>query len=269
MKCPGQDPRFWKFDAIFEAECPKCGNQVEFFKDETKRRCKKCGHQVLNPKMDFGCAAHCKFAEHCFGELPPELLKQKQDLFKDRVAVEMKLYFRQDFKRIGHSAKVARYAEKLVEKEKGDPAVVLTAAYLHDIGIRESERKYRSADAAHQEMEGPTVAREILTKLDAAEPLIDEVCDIIGHHHHPRADETTNFKIVYDADLLSNLEDQHKKSRIEPQRLIELIESEFLTRGGKELAHEIFFSGEKPRLSDSCGESQDCAAPNNTLAANG
>ena len=149
MKCPGQDPRFWKFDAIFEAECPKCGNQVEFFKDETKRRCKKCGHQVLNPKMDFGCAAHCKFAEHCFGELPPELVKQKQDLFKDRVAVEMKLYFRQDFKRIGHSAKVARYAEKLVEKEKGDPPLVPSPLRIFTISEFEKQSENIKASMPH------------------------------------------------------------------------------------------------------------------------
>jgi putative nucleotidyltransferase with HDIG domain len=242
MKCPGQDPRFWKFDAIFEAECPKCGNLVELFKDETRRRCKKCGNQVLNPKMDFGCAAHCKFAEHCFGELPPELIKQKQDLFKDRVAVEMKLYFGQDFKRIGHSAKVARYAEKLLEKEKGDPAVALTAAYLHDIGAKEAERKHQSLDAVYQEMEGPAVAREILTKLDAAEALIDEVCDIIGRHHNPGSNETINFKIVYDADLLANLEEKQKKSGAEPQKLIRLIESGLLTASGKELAQEILFN---------------------------
>ncbi len=240
MTCPGQDPRFWKFDAIFEAECPKCGNLVEFFKDETRRRCKKCGHQVLNPKMDFGCAGHCKFAEHCFGELPPELIKQKEDLFKDRVAIEMKLYFGRDFKRIGHSAKVARYAEKLVEKEKGDPAVVLTAAYLHDIGTKVAEEKHQSSDSVYHEMEGPAVAREILTKLDAAEPLVDEVCDIIGRHHHPRTDETVNFKIVYDADLLANIEEEQKRSNVEPRRLIELIETEFLTESGKGLAHEMF-----------------------------
>ena len=244
MKCPGQDPRFWKFDAIFETECPKCGNPVEFFKDETRRRCKKCGHQVLNPKMDFGCAAHCKFAEHCFGELPPELIKQKQDLFKDRVAVEMKLYFGQDFKRIGHSAKVARYAEKLLEKEKGDPAVVLTAAYLHDIGAKEAEKKHQSQDAVYQEMEGSAVAREILTKLDAAEALIDEVCDIVGRHHHPEPDEAVNFKIVYDADLLANLEEKQRKSNPEPQRLTELIETEFLTTSGKELAREMLVNSQ-------------------------
>lgn len=239
MKCPGQDPRFWKFDAIFEADCPNCGAVVEFFKDETRRRCKKCGHNVLNPKMDFGCAAHCKFAEHCFGDLPPELIKQKEDLFKDRVAVEMKMYFKNDFKRIGHSAKVARYAEQLAREEKGDPAVVLSAAYLHDIGSKEAQIKHQSTDAVYQELEGPAVAREILTRLDAAEPLIDEVCDIVGHHHHPRPDETVNFKVVYDADRIVNLEEKHKKSPIERNRLTELVDSDFLTNSGRELARSI------------------------------
>ncbi len=213
MKCPGQDPRYWKFDAIFDAECPKCGNTIEFFKDETRRRCKKCGHQVLNPKMDFGCAAHCKFAEHCFGDLPPELLQQKQDLFKDRVAVETKLYFKQDFKRIGHAAKVARYVEQLVHEEQGDPAVALSAAYLHDIGAKEAQLKHNSTDPQYQELEGPAVARAILEKLDAAQELIDEVCDIVGHHHHPRGNETVNFKVVYDADLIATLENKKKNHR--------------------------------------------------------
>ncbi len=239
MKCPGQDPRYWKFDAIFEAECPKCGNQVEFFKDETRRTCKKCGSKVLNPKMDFGCAAHCKFAEHCFGDLPPELIKQKQDLFKDRVALEMKLYFKSDFRRIGHAAKVARYAEKILEGEKGDPAVTLTAAYLHDIGIKEAERKYQSNLARYQHSEGPPVAREILTRLDAAEGLVDEVCDIIGHHHHPRPQETNNFKIVYDADLLTNLEERKTKGAVTSDMLKKHVEKRFLTESGKELARSI------------------------------
>jgi HD superfamily phosphodiesterase len=244
MKCPGQDPRFWKFDAIFEASCPNCGGSVEFFKDETRRRCKKCGHQVLNPKMDFGCAAHCKFAAQCFGEdLPPELIKQKEDLFKDRVAVEMKLYFKQDFKRIGHSAKVARYVERLMGQEHADPAVALSAAYLHDIGAKEAELKYQSPDASHQEQEGPPVARMILEKLDAAEALIEEVCDIIGHHHHPRDEETNNFKVVYDADLIANLEEKQKKTAIDSAQLEKMIEAGFLTASGRELARSVLLNG--------------------------
>ena len=70
MKCPGQDSRYWKPGAIFEVRCPKCGSQVEFFKDDTTRLCKKCGHRFVNPGMDFGCASYCPCAEQCLGDLP-------------------------------------------------------------------------------------------------------------------------------------------------------------------------------------------------------
>ena len=39
MKCPGQDMQFWKPGDIYEVECPGCGRTVEFFKDDTARRC--------------------------------------------------------------------------------------------------------------------------------------------------------------------------------------------------------------------------------------
>lgn len=76
MKCPGQDNRYWDSNAIFDVECPKCGNTVEFFKDDPKRQCKKCGCRILNPKMDFGCASHCDFAEYCTGEYPDDITKK-------------------------------------------------------------------------------------------------------------------------------------------------------------------------------------------------
>ena len=108
MKCPGQDSRFWKPGSIFEIECPQCGQAVEFFKDDTTRRCNQCGSRILNPRMDFGCASYCQYAEQCLGELPPELLAQKEDLLKDRVAIEMKKYFGKDFRRIGHAESAFR-----------------------------------------------------------------------------------------------------------------------------------------------------------------
>jgi len=239
MQCPGQDSRFWGLDAIFETACPQCGKEVEFFKDEPTRACKGCGFKIVNPKMDFGCASYCQFAEQCVGDLPAELLAQRKDLFKDRVAVEMKRYFQYDFKRIGHATKVARYAERIVKREGGDPAVVLSAAYLHDIGIREAERKY--GDVHHHEEEGPPIASQILGRLKAPEALIDEVCDIISHHHHPRQDETDNFKVVYDADLIVNLEEKQKETSADKEDLASCIDREFLTEGGRELARKVLF----------------------------
>ncbi len=240
MKCPGQDSRYWKPGAIFEEFCPKCGHTVEFFKDDTARKCHHCGHRFVNPKMDFGCASYCEFAEQCIGTLPPELLAGKEDLLKDRVAIEMKRYFKTDFKRIGHATRVARYAERIAKKETGNMAVILCAAYLHDIGIPESERKHQSTAPEYQELEGPPIAEAILEKLGAKDTLIHEVCDIIGHHHHPRQDDNINFKILYDADMITNTEERHKENPMEPDGLKKVIQTILLTEGGKEEAEKVF-----------------------------
>jgi CRISPR/Cas system-associated endonuclease Cas3-HD len=189
--------------------------------------------------MDFGCAAYCPYAEQCIGDLPPELIAQKEDLLKDRVAIEMKRYFKNDFRRIGHASRVARYAERIGKKEKGTLAVILTAAYLHDIGIHEAEKKHGSSAAEFHETEGPAIARSLLEKLGAKDELINEVCDIIGHHHHPRSKDTINFKVVYDSDLLENTEERKKNKSMDNDELERFIEKSFLTAAGRETAKEI------------------------------
>ncbi|WP_028323958.1 HD domain-containing protein [Desulfatirhabdium butyrativorans] len=242
MKCPGQDTQYWKPGAIYEATCPKCGTAVEFFKDDTTRKCPACGHRFVNPALDFGCAAYCPYAEQCIGTLPEEALAQREDLLKDRVAVEMKRYFKSDFKRIGHASRVARYAERIGKQIGGMLAVILSAAYLHDIGIHEAERKHQSTAARFQELEGPPIARSILEKLNAKAELIDEVCDIVGHHHHPRDVETPNFQAVYDADLIANIEDNRKENPIPAERISAIIEKSFLTDAGRATAREVLLS---------------------------
>jgi hypothetical protein len=193
--------------------------------------------------VDFGCATYCPYAEQCLGDLPPELLAEREDLLKDRVAVEMKRYFGRDFKRIGHAANVARYAEQIVREEKGNPAVVLCAAYLHDIGIHEAERKYQSTAAKYQHAEGPPIAREIMTRLGAGEELIEEVCHIIGHHHDPADEETLNFRVVYDADLIVNLEEKQKAKKTDKEKLAHIIDTKMFTETGKQLAKEVLLDG--------------------------
>ena len=239
MKCPGQDSRYWKPGSIFEANCPECGKIVEFFKDDTTRKCPSCGHRFANPKLDFGCAAYCKFAEQCLGTLPSDMLAKRDDLLKDRIAIEMKKYFNKDFKRIGHASRVARYAEKIGMAEGGNMAVILAAAYLHDIGIHEAERKYQSTASKYQEQEGPAIARSIMENLGASAPLIDEVCDIIGHHHHPRTDETLNFKVLYDSDLIANVEEKQKEDPSSREQLERIVSRCFLTENGRTTAEKI------------------------------
>ena len=89
MRCPGQDMRFWKPGDIFETQCPKCGARVEFFKDEVKRRC-RCGHEIVNSKLDLGCAQWCPYAEQCQIVYEADWLVniEEEGLSKDRENVE-------------------------------------------------------------------------------------------------------------------------------------------------------------------------------------
>jgi HD superfamily phosphohydrolase YqeK len=243
MKCPGQDMRFWKPGDIFDIQCPKCGKKVEFFKDEVRRKC-RCGYEFVNPKLDFGCAQWCPYGEQCVGQVPGEV-KEKQkveqkDLLMERIALEMKKYFGTDFKRVNHAMKVAKYAGQILKIEGGNPLVVMGAAYLHDIGIHEAEKKYGSPSGHYQEMEGPAIAREILERLDIHKEMIDEICDMIGHHHSPREKETLNFQILYEADWLVNIEEEKISS---DRRKVEgLIGRVFKTPTGKQLAEELYLT---------------------------
>ncbi len=245
MQCPGQDSRYWDGSAIFETTCPKCGQEIEFFKDEGSRKCKNCGHRVLNPKMDFGCAAYCPYAEQCLGSLPEELRNRKKEMLHEQVAVAMKKYFGSDFRRIAHAGRVARFAAEIQAIEGGNPGVILAAAYLHDIGIKEAERKYNSTAARYQHQEGPPIARRILEELGADPGFIDEVCDIVGHHHHPRKEETVNFKVLYDADLIVNLEEEKRNGKIGQEKLARLVQRSFLTDGGRKVAAQALLEEER------------------------
>ncbi len=243
MKCPGQDMRFWRPGDIFDAPCPKCGRSVEFFRDEVRRKC-RCGHEIVNPKLDFGCAQWCPYAEQCVGTVPEEVKKRQKaegrDLLRERIALEMKKYFGTDFKRVHHAIKVARFAEQILKMEGGNPLVVMGAAYLHDIGIHEADRKYGSHSGHYQEMKGPSIAREILERLNAPEQMLDEICDIIGHHHSPREEETLNFQIVYEADWLVNIEEEgFSKDR---KKVEELVAKVFKTVTGRQLAENQYLA---------------------------
>ncbi|MCK5837018.1 MAG: phosphohydrolase [Desulfobacula sp.] len=239
MKCPGQDTQYWNGDAIFETQCPECGHPMEFFKDDATRRCTHCKKKIVNPRMDFGCAAYCKFAEQCLGTLPEEFVAKRNDLLKDRVAVEMKRYFGKDFKQIGHTAKVANFAEKIGKKEKANLPVILCAAYLFDIGVKNAREKYNSIEPEYMEKESPTVARELMIKLGAKEALINDVIELVGHRNRVTQDDSLNHKVLHDADMLTHMAACEKKTRVDDEEFLAKLDRLFLTGAGNELAKQV------------------------------
>ncbi|NOR66494.1 MAG: HD domain-containing protein [Woeseiaceae bacterium] len=234
VRCPGQDQRFWKPEDIFEVQCSGCGRAIEFFKDEPKLKCRGCGQIVVNPKIDLGCAEWCQYAEQCLGVSTINSLR----VIRDKLVYEMEKYFAADEKRIEHAAAVLNYAEQIQAVEGGDPLIVRAAAILHDIGIREAERKHGSSAGKYQEIEGPPIAAEILNKYDISSEVIEHVCRIIANHHSAKEIDTTEFRVIWDADWLVNIPTDFPDASDEDLRAI--IEKRFKTREGRRIAEELF-----------------------------
>ena len=230
-KCPGQDTRFWKPDDVYFVECPKCGNSVEFFKDDIRRRCKKCGHIFINPRLNLGCARWCQYADQCVGAIGKEE-------FKEIITLAMKEHLSGDKKRRDHALKVLEFAEKILEKEEGNPKVVIAAAILYDIGLHEVGKKPERAKESDQEKNNLPTVRGILERSGSKKEVIEEVCQIIENHHHPEKVGTLDSKIIYDAVRLVNLRLEYDIENKEG--LKNIINEGFFTTAGKKMAEEIY-----------------------------
>ena len=150
----------------------------------------------------------------------------------------MEAVFNGDTRRVEHARSVTEYVEQLWRQEGADYPVVIAAAVLHDIGIHEAERKYGSAGGRYQEIEGPPIARRILSELGLEQEQIGEVCEIIAHHHSRGKITTRNFGVLYDADWLVNLKDDYDIRDV--KKLGTIIDRVFLTENGKALARQVY-----------------------------
>jgi HD superfamily phosphodiesterase len=167
----------------------------------------------------------------------------EMNAIKEALVRAMEAYFKGDTKRINHAHRVTEYAEELLKLDGGDYSIVIGASVLHDIGIHQAQKKYGSTIGKYQEKEGPPIARRILTGLGFESNQIEEICEIIAHHHSPRKIATKNFGILYDADWLVNLRDEYDIQ--DRSKLSNIIEKVFLTQSGKALARAIYLQENK------------------------
>ena len=123
------------------------------------------------------------------------------------VVLKMIYYFGNDIKRINHALKVHGLVKAIGEEENiGNEKLQIleVGAILHDIGIKESERKYNSTAGSYQEVEGPPIARQILSGLKLETEFIDRVCFLIGNHHTYSKIDDIDLQILIEADFIVN-----------------------------------------------------------------
>ena len=158
--------------------------------------------------------------------------------------MELKDYYGIDLKRINHALKVLSFADRIVDGEnitdEKIKKIVYITAILHDIGIKKAEEKYGSSSGRYQEIEGPAIAREIMRKNNEDEGIIERVCYIIGGHNTASKNDGLDFQIIWESDLLVNIEeDELYKDR---EKVSNIVEKNFKTKTGKNIAGDLFLS---------------------------
>lgn len=158
----------------------------------------------------------------------------------NQVIAEMISYFNNDVRRINHALKVYGLAAMIAGLEKvtaKDELVISLAGVLHDIGIKEAERKYNSSAGNYQEIEGPAIARGILEQTRVEEDVIERVCFIIGHHHSYSKIAGLDFQILVEADFLVNIFEDN----MEKKAILSISKKYFKTETGLKILRSMYF----------------------------
>lgn len=193
MKCPGQDSRFWSADDIFEVSCPACGADVEFFRDDPFRHCPGCGRCIQNPKMSLGCAEWCAYAQQCLGfDLESRQADAEQATLLDRLIEAARTAYGDDRDRFGRSLQRLARAQRLVRVRGGNPAIVMAASLLLEVDGP-------LALDAQAPLPG---TRRVLAEVASDPATSQEVCAILTAFQDGRGMDSTEFKIVAEADRL-------------------------------------------------------------------
>jgi len=160
---------------------------------------------------------------------------------KQQVIEKMKDVFGNDERRTSHALKVLKFSEEILTGEmiRGIEAeIIILTAVLHDIGIHEAERKYNSNSGKYQEIEGPPIARKIMGEIGIEDKIIERVCYIIGGHHTWSKNNGNDFQIIWEADLLVNIEEEGLNKN--NPKINSIIDKNFKTSTGEKIAKNLY-----------------------------
>lgn len=179
-KCPGQDRRNWKPGDIFDHPCPNCEEMVEFWKTDAKVTCPSCKTEIINPKLNLGCALWCDYAEQCVGDIS-DVFNEQPEALRDKLELESRRYFIGEKGRWEFTRESAEVASKVLELEKeATPPVVLAVIFLNDIGYALCKKKGQeltSENIAECAQEG---AKEILKKIKLPNEVQEKALKILN-----------------------------------------------------------------------------------------
>ena len=158
----------------------------------------------------------------------------------DKLHSALIAYNEGDPMRIQHTTKVFAYAHLIgigEELNTETQFILESAALMHDVGIRASEKKYGHQNGKLQEQEGPAVAQEILNKVGGyTQEQIERICWLIAHHHTYHVTTDLDYQILIEADFLVNLYEDN----VSNQAVLAARKNIFKTATGTKIMNNMF-----------------------------
>jgi len=241
MRCPGQDRRYWREDAVFEVPCPRCQRPVELFQDEAAGRCPGCGHRFRNPKASFDCAQWCAYAAECLGFVPERKAASDpaEGALASRLIQAIKDALREDPPRLARALRSFHYARELLRAEGGDPRVVFAACLLLYVAEARAEASGASATRGDEARRSTNVA-QILRSRDVGldEDTMASVDRLVGSLRAGRDLDTIEFRVVHDAHTLTQFAAADLST--DPDPLGDLIANRLKTAAARSKARKLY-----------------------------
>ncbi len=136
---------------------------------------------------------------------------------EEKLINKLQEFFEKDDWNYPHSLKTAKYMKKICEEKNANEKILVTAAYLHDIGYAGLIRKDYTLDerikAKKEHMEkGAEKAEEILKEFDYSQEEINEIKRLIKIHDKLKELKNRNDFLLAEADSLGGLATRENSS---------------------------------------------------------
>ncbi|MEK6885670.1 MAG: HD domain-containing protein [Nanoarchaeota archaeon] len=180
---------------------------------------------------------------------------------EEKLKEKIKPFFKNDSWSLSHTINAAEWMKKLLKKETGNPKILITAIYLHDIGYNLKEGYSLDERIARKKFhgeEGSILAKNILEEIgDYSEEEITEICHLVKVHDELDNIKTKNETMMIEADSISGLDPSVEGSRFTKEDLKRYIDNFkkrrvplFKTKTGKEYMNKLLVEFENKFLNE-------------------
>lgn len=168
--------------------CPGCGDEVEIWTDEFKRRCLNCGRTVFRDAT-LSCLEWCRHGKECVGDDVYETFMQNKSAGIKRCLLEMiQTQFKDNRAGVLRAKQILRNVEELLSGDNGEHHVLIPASILLDVDV--------------------DTARKALLRVGLPMDEIDGICGIVKSYHELGGVDRERQPLLHDAIALISIEDQ-------------------------------------------------------------